>query len=339
MAACRISNAIGAPFYATEEQINITRNKRHFKKLCNQYGVLTPAEYCYELPMSEEDLRKIHYPVIVKPSDNGGRKGISVCENEVQLMKAIAIAVEESKMKEIIVEEYLKGLELCAVYTMADGNISLSCLNDKYISEDQGASRLCDVAITPSKFYEKYVKEVDGNIKALLNGIGAKNGVANFQFIANENGIKAFEMGYRVNGNDDFKVIRKYNDIDFVKMLICYSLTGTMGDTLDKDNPVFSQYSCTVCLYLHSGEIGKIDYSDLIAKDGINDICIHIKEGRTIIENGTSAQKAGMIKLSAKSMSEIIELIHYVRRNVTVEDIEGRNMLLMPFNTDRLLEA
>ena len=75
MAACRISNAIGAPFYATEEQINITRNKRHFKKLCNQYGVLTPAEYCYELPMSEEDLRKIHYPVIVKPSDNGGRKG------------------------------------------------------------------------------------------------------------------------------------------------------------------------------------------------------------------------------------------------------------------------
>ena len=38
-------------------------------------------------------------------------------------------------------------------------------------------------------------------------------------------------------------------------------------------------------------------------------------------------------------MSEIIELIHYVRRNVTVEDIEGRNMLLMPFNTDRLLEA
>ena len=56
--------------------------------------------------------------------------------------------------------------------------------------------------------------------KKLLKEIGAKDGVANFQFIATENGIKAFEMGYRINGNNDFKVIRKYNDIDFLKMLI-----------------------------------------------------------------------------------------------------------------------
>ena len=85
--------------------------------------------------------------------------------------------------------------------------------------------------------------------KVLLRAIGAQNGVANFQFIANEGGIKAFEMGYRVNGNDDFKVIRKYNEIDFSKMLVSYSLTGKMGDTLVKDNPCFPQYSATLCLY------------------------------------------------------------------------------------------
>ena len=32
LAACRIANAIGTPFYATEEQIEITRNKRKFKE-------------------------------------------------------------------------------------------------------------------------------------------------------------------------------------------------------------------------------------------------------------------------------------------------------------------
>ena len=43
-AACRIANAIGTPFYATEEQINITRNKRLFKDLCIKHNVPVPAD-------------------------------------------------------------------------------------------------------------------------------------------------------------------------------------------------------------------------------------------------------------------------------------------------------
>ena len=121
-------------------------------------------------------------------------------------------------------------------------------------------------------------------------------------------------MGYRVNGNDDFKVIRKYNGIDFSKMLVSYSLTGKMGDTLVKDNPCFPQYSATLCLYLHGGVIGKIDYFGLVGKKGIDNISMKRCVGNRIIENGTNGQKAGMI-----------------------EDLEGNNMLLAMFDEKRLL--
>jgi len=338
LAACRISRAIETPFYATEEQINITRNKRLFKELCEKYGVPTSVEYCHKLPMSPEETAKIKYPVIVKPSDNGGRRGITVCQTSEQIFSAIKDAAALSKTGEVVVEEYLTGMELSAVYTLVDGEISLSCLNDKYSSEEgDGTSRLCDVAITPSRYYQRYITEVDGKIKAFLSGIGARNGVANFQFIANESGIKAFEMGYRVNGNDDYKVIRHCNSIDFSKMLVSYSLTGSMGDTLEKDNPEFDKYICTLCSYLHGGTIGKIDYSSLVNKDGIFDISIHRRVGNDIPENGTSVQKAGMVKFSARTLSEIIDLINFVQANLVIEDNHGLNMLLTAFNTDRLL--
>ena len=81
LAACRIAKKIGTPFYTTEDQIEITRNKRRFKELCNQYNISTPKEFCKSLPMTEKEIEDIKYPVIVKPSDNGGRKGISVCKN------------------------------------------------------------------------------------------------------------------------------------------------------------------------------------------------------------------------------------------------------------------
>ena len=92
MAACKISEAIGSPFYATEEQIGLTRNKRLFKKLCSQYGIMTPYEYCYSLPMTPREKAAIKYPVIVKPSDSGGRKGISIIEYESQLDMAVEAA-------------------------------------------------------------------------------------------------------------------------------------------------------------------------------------------------------------------------------------------------------
>ena len=339
MAACRISKAIGAPFYATEEQIEITRNKRVFKDLCKKHGVPVPTDYCFSLPLSKEDREKIEYPVIVKPSDNGGRKGISVCLNDSELDAAIEYAADQSKNGEIVIEEYVTGTELCAVYTLADGEISLSCLNDKYNSEDQGGvSRLCDLVITPSRYYKSYIETVDSHIKDLLRSIGAENGVANFQLIVGEHGIRAFEMGYRVNGNDDFKVIRKNNDIDFLKMLITYSLTGKMGDSLSKDNPCFGEYNSTLCMYLHTGTVGEVVYDNLNKNPSIDDICILRQPGTVIIEDGTNRQKALLVKFSAKDINGIIDVIHFIQDNISIRDTEGNNMVLKPFDTNRLLK-
>lgn len=336
-AACRISRAIGAPFYATEEQINITRNKRVFKDLCKKHGVPVPADYCFTLPLSEQDRSSIVYPVIVKPTDNGGRKGISVCMCEAELDDAIAYAQSQSKDGGIVIEEYVTGTELSAVYTMANGSISLSCVNDKYNSEDQGGtSRLCDLVLTPSRHYQQYVQTVDAGIRRLLKDIGAENGVANFQMIAGKNGIRVFEMGYRVNGNDDFKVIRKNNGLDFLKMVISYSLTGDMGDDLSRDNPCFKFYNCTLCMYLHGGTVGSVSYDGLIGKAGIDDICILRQPGTVIVEDGTNRQKALLVKCTADSMDEIVELIHYIQDNMKILDTQGKNMTLVPFNTARL---
>lgn len=337
-AACRISQMLGTPFYATEEMINLTRNKRKFKDLCKKYNIPTPLDFCDSLPVTHAQRKRIKYPVIVKPSDNGGRKGISVCTDETQLDAAVCFAVKQSKCNEIIIEEYLRGVELCAVYTISDGRVSLSCLNDKYSSQEQEeTSRLCDAVITPSRYYELYQKTIDAGVKALLKDIGAKNGVANFQLIFSDGRINAFEMGYRINGNDDFKVIRKYNHIDFMKMLISYSLTGAMGDDINKDNPLFPQYNCTLCMHVHEGTIGKIEYNRLQGKPGIDDICILKSPGSVIKESGTNAHKALMVKLSAGTLSEIKDLICFSQNNIRIEDTTGRSMLFKHFDSNRLL--
>lgn len=337
LVAAKVSQLLDLPFYATPEQIELTRNKRTFKDHCLKYDIPIPKDYCFSEPPTEEQRASMQYPVIVKPTDYGGRKGITVCFNRKQLDNAIDLALEYSFSKTIIIEEYLEGRELMAIYTLVDGKPTLSCLNEKYIINDsERISGLCNLVVNPSKHYKEYIETTDEKIKNFLRGIKAENGVAFFQLLATKNGIKVFEMGYRLNGNNDYKDIEKYNDISYMKMLISYSLTGSMGDDNKKDNPDFGCYLSTLVLYCHEGTIGKIDYENIKNHKGVGDIYSEIKVGKNIVEDGTTGQKAISIRLTASTIEDIAQLIEFVQANVTVEDADGKNMLFEPFDTRRL---
>lgn len=334
LSACRLAKALGTPFYASEEQIEWTRNKRTFKKLCREAGIPVPEDYSLA-----GGGRDIPYPVIVKPSDSGGRKGIRICYGAHELQGAVDLALAHSPRGEIVIEEYLEGMELSAVYTLKDGEISLSCLNDKYRARHGGpGSTLCDLVLTPSAFYPLYMSELDGKVKALLASMGARDGVAFFQFIASDQGIKAFEMGYRVNGNDDYKVIRRFNGIDFMEMLVRHALTGSMGDSLSRDNPRFSQLAASLVFYLRAGRVGRFDYGDLLEHEGVFDISFRKSPGGVVVGDGTNQQKAMMVKMAAADREAMARLIALVEDQVSVLDDQGVEMLLPPFDPRRLTD-
>lgn len=338
-AACMIANRLGLPFYATEEQIDLTRNKRKFKDECSKYGVPIPRDYCFSYPMSEEDKDKIEYPVIVKPADYAGRKGISICFDRQQLDKAVEYAVSKSVSRTVIVEDYLDGLEFSSVYTVSDGKISLSCVNEKYITDDQEVkSGLCEFLISPAKSYERYLRETDSSLRAFLKGIDIRNGVAFFQGMITDKKICVFEMGYRINGNNDFKVIERQNGLSFMKMMIAYSLCGDMCDDISKDNPVYDRYVCTMPLYVHAGTIGKIEYSPICSHPDISDVTVYGGVGKVVAEDGSTGQKMLTMKLSGKTLEEVAQTVNFIHKNVVVEDTDGRNMLFKPFDSSQLFK-
>lgn len=328
LAACRIAKAIGTPFYATEEQILLTRDKRQFKNACSRCGVKVPQDFCTAYPLSAEERAAIRYPVIVKPADYGGRRGISVCRSEEELDAAVEYAMRMSVGGKLIVEEFLVGTEFSAVYTLADGEISLSCVNEKYTAGDQRTkNQLCELVITPAYMLPRFLKEADGPIKDFLRSIGARNGVANFQGMYTENGVYVFEMGYRINGNNDYKIVAHHNGVNFMHMLINYSVNGTMGPGIEKDDPAFDCYYSTVVMNLHGGTVTKFNYDRLREREEIFDLQFYIREGDRITEDGTTRQKAGMIKESGRTIRDIQEIFNYTYDNLIVRDEKGGNML------------
>ncbi len=338
LAATKIAKAIGKPFYACEEQIELTRDKRKFKDLCVECGVPVPMDYCFDLPMKAEDYESIHYPVIVKPVDNGGRKGISVCHNQEELEVAVEYALNNSVCKRIIIEDYISGTEITALYTLKDGGITLSLLKDKYPCANY--NQLCNLTLSPSAFTSEYISTVDPNVRALLKKISAENGVCFFQMIAGERGIVVFEMGYRLNGGNDYKIISRMNGENYMNMLINHSITGSMtGEGICDGNFVKDESRklfCEMLVHCHEGTIHEIDFNRACEVEGVDEAYPLKRKGMKITDNGTTAQNCGRVVMHADSLEALKPVIKNAYNSIIINDADGRDMKFKIFDTEVL---
>ncbi len=337
--AAQLCGKLGKPFYATERIVELTRDKRNFKKLCVEYNVPVPKEYCADGSWKKEDMNGIRFPVIVKPADYGGRFGITICEDPSQLDAAVEKALSCSENKTVVVEEYITGNEMSAIYNMSDGKIALALVNDKYQVIDNGKmTTLCHATVAPSGHLDEYMKTVDPHIRDFLKGIDAKNGIAFFQMIAGEHGIKVFEMGYRLNGGNDQHIIEKYNNVNHMKMLISFSLTGSMGDDIQKNDPHFGEFFAVCLSYVHGGTVGRVEHKATPGENGIIAVTQKVFPGTVIVDNYSTQQEALVIKFHAESLREVADKMDWIQDGNSVVSVEETNMLFDRFDTARLFK-
>ncbi len=337
--AAQLCRVLGKPFYATERLVEITRDKRNFKKLCAEHHVPIPKEYCAKGKWDKDDMQGLKFPVIVKPADYGGRFGITICDNEEQLEVAIEKALSCSENKTVVVEEYITGIEMCSIYNIADGDIALALVNDKYqVVENGKPTTLCHATIAPSKHVKEYMETVDPYIRDFLKGINARNGIAFFQMIASDKGIKVFEMGYRLNGGNDQHIIERYNHINHMKMLISYSLSGSMGDDIHKNNPIFGEYVAVCLSYVHGGTVGKVEYKVTPDENDIIAVTQKVFPGNILVDNYSTQQEGLVVKFRADSLEDVARKIDWIQNGNVVESTDGENMLFDRFDTKRLFE-
>ena len=82
-------------------------NKVRNRILCS--GIKELHQPWYKVVKSMEELDSVTFPVIVKPTSLGGKRGISVARNMVELKNAFIYAQESGPIEQILVEQFLEG--------------------------------------------------------------------------------------------------------------------------------------------------------------------------------------------------------------------------------------
>jgi biotin carboxylase len=340
----RVCEILGCHFYATKEQLEITMNKRKFKALCKNNHVSVVPEYVINGTLTKEKIMGIEYPVIVKPADSSGSKGITICNNEDELLSGYNKALEFSGSKEVVIEKFMdlskSGINLD--YVIIDGEVYLSSVGDLYTYQNhKSLPPLTAGVYYPSIHTDEYINKMDKNVRKMFKNLGLKNGVLYIQSFYEDGNFYFYEMGYRLGGGQSYQVISRINGVNHLEMLIDYSLTGKMctEEVISKITPKFNKKGFILFLHIKPGVISRIEGMDKIhrLKDVVNIMQTYV-EGDRIQESAanTTAQVFGKVHLVSENKESLIKTINTIKEELKIINKDGESMLIDSFNANLL---
>lgn len=247
----------GSPY----ESVEILCNKDRFRQFLKENGFCTPEASGYSsIDEAFADLRsnKYTFPVIVKPVDSSGSKGVSRIDGVCEAKEKLQYAMSFSRSQRIIVEEYVEkfGYQIAGDGLSIDGNLVF-----RYFANDHFDPKCVNpfVPISASFPYNmpKEVQDkVHNEIQRLLSLLKMGTTTYNFDLrIDKDYNVYLMEVAPRDGGNYIPDIIKYATGVDLVEC----SIKAAIGDQIDvstfgKPQGYWSYYA------VHSYKDGILDH-------------------------------------------------------------------------------
>ncbi len=334
----KVAPRCNIPFYINEDNWNNLQNKENFKLLCKKFGIDIVEEYKISNDIDMEDLGILPYPVVFKPVDSCGSKGITICYNSLDVCAAIEKARKFSRSNEYIIEKYMKCPEFIVSYIFADGNIYVWMLGDRYMNTQQkGLGALSNLSIYPSRFSQQYMEKIHPRMEKLLKEYGPKDGTLFIQGFIDDEKIRFFDPGLRFCGTLDTIIYSEVCDINPLHWMINHSLTGSMTTKkeLEKmDWKLNGKVCAQLSILVNPGTISRIVGLEAVKKlDGVISVVQLLHEGDTVDMVGTLQQVLVRIHMVKENRKQIQSFVDDIYKLVNVTNELGEDMK-MPFVID-----
>lgn len=280
--------------------VSVSTNKCNMRKCFEingdpsvRYKVVGEADM-----LNKEDA--IGFPMIVKPVDRSGSRGVTKIESPTELGKAILYAQGQSFKKEAIVEEYIEGDEYSIETISWEGKHEILSITQKWTT---GAPQFIEVAhLEPALLDDPVRDELELIVKHALNSLQIENGASHTEVKINKNGeIKIIEIGGRMGGDCiGSDLVYLSTGYDFVNAVIDIAL----GIHPPKYKPI-SGASAIKFIFTEKDiqlvEQIKNEHPEYVIREDIQKL-----DGRTITD---SSNRYGYILLAAHNTEDLIRYL------------------------------
>ncbi len=289
--AARISEKLGLPFPISEETAAKITNKKLMKKVLSENKIPTASYFT----VTEDDAvladgRGLTFPLIVKPVDSSGSRGVQRVDTLQTLPDAVEAAFAFSHSHEVIVEEFICGTLLSVDAMVLNGEANVIMATDIHNATQPGKEALCVRNSYPSQISAVARSAVREVVQRVADAFGLVNTPLFIQMIVGGDAPYVVELSARVAGGSKPYFIKQVTGLDIVESYTNLLLNEDVNLTI-----VRSSDHLSLCyVYAHAGHlksIGGID--ELIATGDIENWIYYRKVNDKIREWRNTSDRVG----------------------------------------------
>jgi len=316
--AAYVGNALGLPSNPYQSVLTLTR-KDLYRKFMAENKFNAPRFETFSTPAEARGaVDRFSWPVVVKPVDSSGSKGVTVVNEPAAIETACVRAMSFARHKAIIVEGFV------------DTEYSVQLEGDGFVRDGQlvfrsfcdgNFDRLCNPVVPigasfPSSYRNEIQDRAHTEIQRVLDLLKIERGALNFDIRVDRQGqIFLMEIGPRNGGNLLPQVIERATGVN----LIDYTLRSALGlNCSDLHMAAIEGFHASYVLHsLKDGIFEGITFSDAIAAR-IRGKNIWAEPGQAVHRFDGSDQALGTLLLEFESFDQMRESLGYMDRHITV---------------------
>ena len=308
------------------KSVEILSNKDLFRDFLQKNGFNCPKAMgftSYEEALAHID--EFRLPVMVKPVDSSGSKGINKMTDKSQLKNFVEDALSYSRGKRFLIEEFIvkKGHQISGDAFSVDGKLVFHCLGNEFYDPN------CDKDFAPLgecwpfQMEHRYIEDLEEQLQRLMTQLNMKSNAYNVEAIVGEDDkVYLLELGARSGGSLIPQVTEYATGINMVTWVI----QAAAGDPIDlsvlsgkKEMPIKGYWSNYM---VHSDKTGKfqsISFDPDFEKNHLVDFVNDLKVGDEVHRFRDAQDCIGEFILKYDSMEQMFEVIKNIEKKINVE--------------------
>lgn len=293
-------------------------NKAEMRKALKKHNVPIPEFYKVSNELEYENaILSLQFPVIVKPADNSGSRGIFKLDsrdNLSEVQEVYKYSKEFSRNGDVVVEECMEGPEVSVETLTIDGECNVIQITDKITT---GAPHFVEMGHTqPTRLSEAIDDQIKEVAIAANKALGITNGPSHTEIIVTQRGPKIVELGARLGGDCiTTHLVPLSTGVNMVECCIKIAL-GEKPDIV----PKFSRGSAIRYFHQTPGVIKNIvGVENANCMKGIQQVSIVHGVGETITQIDSSTARMGFVIAQGDNAEEASQMCIDAMRKITVE--------------------
>ena len=218
--AAYVAEEMGLPSCGSYESVCILQNKGLFRQFLTEHGFTVPAAKGYtRIEDALNDTELFHWPVIVKPTDSAGSKGVTRVDNPTALEESIRYALSFSHCDEFIIEDFIekKGFSSDTDCFSVDGKLQFVSFSSQRFDESAENPYTPSAYSWPASISPAHQQELTGELQRLLTLLHMGTSIYNVETREGTDGrAYIMEVSPRGGGNRLAEMLRYATGVDLV---------------------------------------------------------------------------------------------------------------------------